>query len=118
MPKDEGAAGVDGIGIAEFKAHRGQHWPTSKAEPLAGEYIPRPVRRVDVPKPHGRVRTPSIPTPKVQADRDHAGAARVGWLDQAQAALHSVATVATSLYSSQRLDEGGTDGGACLALRA
>jgi RNA-directed DNA polymerase len=60
--KNKGAAGVDGIGIAEFKNHLKQHWPTIKAKLLTGEYIPSPVRRVDIPKPQGGVRTLGIPT--------------------------------------------------------
>jgi hypothetical protein len=38
--KNKGAAGVDDIGLAEFKEHLKQHWPTIKAKLLAGEYIP------------------------------------------------------------------------------
>ena len=60
--ENKGAAGVDGIGFAEFKDHLKQHWPTIKAKLLAGEYIPSPVRRVDIPKPQGGVRTLGIPT--------------------------------------------------------
>lgn len=60
--KNKGAAGVDGIGIAAFKDHLKQHWPTIKAKLLAGEYIPASVRRVDIPKPQGGVRTLGIPT--------------------------------------------------------
>ena len=60
--KNKGAAGVDGIGIAEFKEHLKQHWPTIKAKLLTGEYMPAPVRRVDIPKPQGGVRTLGIPT--------------------------------------------------------
>ena len=60
--RNKGAAGVDGIGIAEFKGHLKQHWPTIKANLLAGGYIPSPVRRVDIPKPQGGVRTLGIPT--------------------------------------------------------
>ncbi len=60
--KNKGAAGVDGIGIAEFKEHLKQHWLTIKAKLLTGEYIPSPVRRVDIPKPQGGVRTLGIPT--------------------------------------------------------
>jgi len=61
--ENKGAAGVDGIGIAEFKDHLKQHWPTIKAKLLAGEYMPLPVRRVDIPKPQGGgVRTLGIPT--------------------------------------------------------
>jgi len=59
---NKGAAGVDGIGIAGFKDHLKQHWPTIKAKLLAGEFMPQPVRRVDIPKPQGGVRTLGIPT--------------------------------------------------------
>jgi RNA-directed DNA polymerase len=60
--KNKGAAGVDGIGVAEFKSHLQRHWPTIKAKLLAGGYIPSPVRRVEIPKPQGGVRTLGIPT--------------------------------------------------------
>ena len=60
--KNKGAAGVDGIGVSAFKDHLKQHWPTIKANLLAGGYIPSPVRRVDIPKPQGGVRTLGIPT--------------------------------------------------------
>jgi group II intron reverse transcriptase/maturase len=60
--ENKGAAGVDGIGIAEIKDHLKQHWPTIKAKLLAGEYMPQPVRRVDIPKPQGGTRTLGIPT--------------------------------------------------------
>jgi RNA-directed DNA polymerase len=59
---NKGAAGVDGIGIAGFKDHLKQHWPTIKAKLLAGEFMPQPVRRVNIPKPQGGVRTLGIPT--------------------------------------------------------
>ena len=60
--RNKGAAGVDGIVVSEFKAHLQQHWPTIKAKLLAGTYIPQAVRRVDIPKPQGGVRTLGIPT--------------------------------------------------------
>lgn len=60
--ENKGAAGVDGIGVAEFKDHLKQHWPTIKARLLAGTYIPQAVRRVDIPKPQGGTRTLGIPT--------------------------------------------------------
>ncbi len=49
--ENKGAAGVDGIGVAEFKDHLKQHWSTIKVKLLAGCYMPQPVRRVDIPKP-------------------------------------------------------------------
>lgn len=60
--ENKGAAGVDGIGVAELKDHLKRHWPTIKAKLLAGSYMPLPVRRVDIPKPQGGVRTLGIPT--------------------------------------------------------
>ena len=60
--KNKGAAGVDGIGIAEFDNHLKQHWPTIKAKLLAGEYMPHAGRRVDIAKPQGGTRTLGIPT--------------------------------------------------------
>lgn len=36
--RNKGAAGVDGIGVSEFKTHLQQHWPTIKAKLLAGTY--------------------------------------------------------------------------------
>ena len=60
--KNKGAAGVDGIGVSEFKDHLKRYWPRIKAKLLVGEYIPSPVRRVDIPKPQGGVRTLGIPT--------------------------------------------------------
>ena len=60
--RNKGAAGVDGIGVAEFKDHLKRYWPSIKAKLLVGDYIPSPVRRVDIPKPQGGVRTLGIPT--------------------------------------------------------
>ena len=60
--ENKGAAGVDGIGVVEFKDHLKQHWPTIKVRLLAGTYNPQPVRRVDIPKPQGGIRTLGIPT--------------------------------------------------------
>lgn len=60
--KNKGAAGVDGIGVAELKDHLKQYWPMVKVKLLTGDYMPSPVRRVDIPKPQGGVRTLGIPT--------------------------------------------------------
>jgi RNA-directed DNA polymerase len=59
---NKGAAGVDGVAVPELKDHLKRHWPTIRARLLAGEYQPQPVRRVDIPKPQGGVRTLGIPT--------------------------------------------------------
>jgi RNA-directed DNA polymerase len=59
---NKGAAGVDALTVTEFKDHLKRHWPTIRARLLAGTYQPQPVRRVDIPKPQGGVRTLGIPT--------------------------------------------------------
>jgi RNA-directed DNA polymerase len=60
--ENKGAAGVDGIGVTAFKDHLKQHWPTIKAKLLVGSYMPSAVRRADMQKPQGGVRTLGIPT--------------------------------------------------------
>lgn len=60
--RNKGAAGVDGIGVQEFKAHLQRHWPSIKGHLMAGTYVPNAVRRVDIPKPQGGTRMLGIPT--------------------------------------------------------
>ena len=60
--RNKGAAGVDGVTVAELKDWLAVHWPSVKKALLEGRYLPRPVRRVDIPKPSGGVRTLGIPT--------------------------------------------------------
>ncbi len=60
--RNKGAAGVDGLTVADFKAWLQQHWPNVRAALLAGEYMPMAIRKVEIPKPNGGVRTLGIPT--------------------------------------------------------
>jgi RNA-directed DNA polymerase len=60
--ENKGAAGVDDLAVAELKDHLKRHWPQIRAKLLAGAYVPSAVRRVDIPKPDGGVRTLGIPT--------------------------------------------------------
>lgn len=60
--ENKGAAGVDQLAVSELKDHLKRHWPTIRARLLAGAYQPQPVRRVDIAKPQGGVRTLGIPT--------------------------------------------------------
>jgi RNA-directed DNA polymerase len=60
--ENKGAAGVDQLAVAELKDHLKRYWPTIRARLLAGDYQPQPVRRVDIAKPQGGVRTLGIPT--------------------------------------------------------
>jgi RNA-directed DNA polymerase len=60
--ENKGAAGVDQLAVSELKDHLKRHWPTIRARLLGGTYQPQPVRRVDIAKPQGGVRTLGIPT--------------------------------------------------------
>jgi RNA-directed DNA polymerase len=60
--RNKGAAGVDGVAVSEMKDWLAVHWPSVKKALLGGRYVPQPVRRVDIPKPSGGVRTLGVPT--------------------------------------------------------
>ncbi|MCC7348545.1 MAG: group II intron reverse transcriptase/maturase, partial [Variibacter sp.] len=60
--ENRGAAGVDDLTVSELKDHLKRHWPRIRARLLAGDYRPQAVRRVDIAKPQGGVRTLGIPT--------------------------------------------------------
>jgi len=59
---NEGAPGVDGLTVAELKPWLKAHWAKVRQALLAGEYMPAAVRKVEIPKPQGGVRTLGIPT--------------------------------------------------------
>lgn len=60
--RNKGAPGADGMRVQDLKAWLQTHWPTVRAALLAGTYLPREVRAVDIPKPQGGVRTLGVPT--------------------------------------------------------
>jgi RNA-directed DNA polymerase len=60
---NKGSPGVDGMTIDEITEYLKQHWPAIRAQLLSGTYEPKPVRRVEIPKPDGvGVRKLGIPT--------------------------------------------------------
>jgi group II intron reverse transcriptase/maturase len=60
--ENKGAPGVDSVSVPEFKDWLKMHWPSVKTALLEGRYLPRPVRRVDIPKPSGGMRMLGVPT--------------------------------------------------------
>ncbi len=60
--KNEGAPGVDGLSVSEFKPWLQRHWVRVRQDLLTGVYQPAAVRKVEIPKPQGGVRTLGIPT--------------------------------------------------------
>jgi RNA-directed DNA polymerase len=59
---NKGSAGVDGMTVGGITDYLKLHWPTIREQLLNGTYEPRPVRRVEIPKPDGGVRKLGIPT--------------------------------------------------------
>jgi RNA-directed DNA polymerase len=59
---NKGSAGVDGMTVDALTGYLAQHWPAIRDRLLTGTYEPKPVRRVEIPKPDGGVRKLGIPT--------------------------------------------------------
>src|ERR1700755_637720 len=59
---NKGSAGVDGITVNQLTDYLKQHWPVIREQLLSGTYEPKPVRRVEIPKPDGGVPKLGIPT--------------------------------------------------------
>lgn len=59
---NKGSAGVDGITVGQLADYLKQHWPSIREQLLSGTYEPKPVQRVEIPKPDGGVRKLGIPT--------------------------------------------------------
>jgi RNA-directed DNA polymerase len=60
---NKGSPGVDGMTIGGITDYLKQHWPAIREQLLKGTYEPKPVRRVEIPKPDGGgVRKLGIPT--------------------------------------------------------
>ena len=62
VARNKGAPGVDGRSIEETKAFLKLNWPAIRQRVLDGTYRPKPVLRVEIPKPGGGVRKLGIPT--------------------------------------------------------
>src|SRR5436189_1919625 len=59
---NKGSPGIDGITVNELDDYLEQHWPAIREQLLSGTYKPKPVKRVEIPKPDGGVRKLGIPT--------------------------------------------------------
>lgn len=59
---NRGAPGIDGMTVYELRARLPELLDSMKESIRAGKYKPQPVRRVEIPKPDGGVRSLGIPT--------------------------------------------------------
>jgi RNA-directed DNA polymerase len=60
--RNKGAPGLDGMTVEGLVPHLKAHWPAIRALLLAGTYEPQPVRRVEIPKSGGGIRSLGVPT--------------------------------------------------------
>lgn len=59
---NKGAGGVDGITIEEVDKYLKENWEDIRGKIRRRKYRPKPVKRVEIPKPNGGVRNLGIPT--------------------------------------------------------
>lgn len=59
---NKGAEGVDGMQTGELRGYLNANWQTLRKDILEGNYRPQPVRKAEIPKPHGGTRMLGIPT--------------------------------------------------------
>ena len=52
--QNKGSAGADGMTVGELTGHLKGNWLSIKDALLRGEYQPKPVKRVEIPKPGGK----------------------------------------------------------------
>ena len=61
VQRNKGAPGVDGMTVDDLPAFLKRHWPKIRQQLIEGTYRPKPVLRVEIPKPDGRKRKLGIP---------------------------------------------------------
>lgn len=59
---NKGSAGVDGMEAGQLQGYLKANWETIKTQLETGVYHPKPVRKVEIPKPGGGKRMLGIPT--------------------------------------------------------
>lgn len=62
IKKNKGASGIDGMEVKELDEYLSKHLDEIKEQIRNKKYSPRPVKRVEIPKPDGGVRNLGVPT--------------------------------------------------------
>lgn len=60
--KNKGASGIDGMEVKELDEYLSKHLDEIKEQIRNKKYSPKPVKRVEIPKPDGGVRNLGVPT--------------------------------------------------------
>lgn len=62
VKKNKGASGIDGMEVKELDEYLSKHLDEIKEQIRNKRYSPKPVKRVEIPKPDGGVRNLGVPT--------------------------------------------------------
>ena len=62
VKKNKGASGIDGMKVKELDDYLYKHLDEIKEQIRNKKYCPKPVKRVEIPKPDGGVRNLGVPT--------------------------------------------------------
>lgn len=62
VKKNKGASGIDGMDVKELDEYLSKHLDEIKEQIRNKKYSPKPVKRVEIPKPDGGVRNLGVPT--------------------------------------------------------
>ena len=62
VKKNKGASGIDGMDVKELDEYLSKHLDEIKEQIRNKKYNPKPVKRVEIPKPDGGVRNLGVPT--------------------------------------------------------
>lgn len=62
VKKNKGAGGIDGMQVDELLPFLKEHGEELRESLRGGKYLPKPVRRVEIPKENGKTRKLGIPT--------------------------------------------------------
>jgi len=60
--RNKGAAGIDKMPVESLNSYLKENWSKIKEQLVNGEYIPKPVMRIEIPKPDGGTRRLGVPT--------------------------------------------------------
>ena len=61
VKKNKGASGIDGMEVKELDEYLSKHLDEIKEQIRNKKYSPKPVKRVEIPKPDGGVRNLGVP---------------------------------------------------------
>jgi RNA-directed DNA polymerase len=62
VKRNGGSPGIDGMTVEGLPEYLKREWPKIRRQLMSGTYVPRPVKRVEIPKPGGGIRQLGIPT--------------------------------------------------------